>query len=576
MDNNHFNPLTPTLSPNGGEGILGRPCSKLQGIIKLKDKVNLYYNSNNINARKNLDCLFVHAAKLQTYYPPLNVYHSCNRMSLGLIALADLAQRNNYKIKVIHTGIEKSLNKKFSFSEYVRQKQPKAIGFSLQFHHGLVDTIQLIKAAKKTLPDVFIFLGGFTATFFAKEIMESVTEVNGVIKGDSELPLLQVLEQVVINESSSFSQVPNMVWRNSGKIIENKQTYVASEDVLNDLIFTNFDLLENKDQYVGMAKAFVKANLPDRLTNKFNAMVNSDQSRICWGLPVGRGCVYNCFYCGGGAKAHRFINQRKRPIFRKPEKVIETIRDLKKMGFVGSYVSFDPGRQSQKYYIHLFRMMHEQKIKFDIIFSAWSLASKEFLDAFAEIKGPKSSYLLSPETGNEELRKKALGGHRFSNSDLLNNLSYADKLGIPSTIFFSLGALERSMEDFKKTLDLKEKIKREIKRSTVEAFLIEVEPGAPWHLDPGKYNIRLLRRTFKDFIRDHSKPYYSSMSDLGYTTGIFGDPDIEPEKFNRKLLKLKCKYFCDKRISCGFMSSAWALGRLIGIAPRPEQRYLDD
>ena len=174
------------------------------------------------------------------------------------------------------------------------------------------------------------------------------------------------------------------------------------------------------------------------------------------------------------------------------------------------------------------------------------MTSKEFQDEFAKIKGPHSAYLISTETGNEDLRRKALGGHRFSNRDLIDNLTYADKLGIPTTIYFSIGALERNMNDFNKTVALRDEIKRRIKSSTVEAFLIEIEPGAPWRIDPEKYNIRLIRSSFDDFIRDHSPPFHSSMTELGYTTGIFGNINIEPKEFNQKLLKLKCKYFCEK------------------------------
>lgn len=525
--------------------------------------------------RSFLDCLFVHAAKLQTYYKPLNVYQSNNRMSLGLIALADLAHRDGYSVRVLHTGIENSLDRHFSFSQYLLNKRPKAIGFSLQFHHGLVDTLRLIKEAKKVLPDVFIFLGGFTATFFAKDILSSTSEADAVIKGDSETPLLMVLDKVIRKRSFDFSDVPNLVWRKNGLLTENEQTYLANEEILNDLEFTNFNLLEHGDKYVGMSKAHIKTNLPDQITQKFNAIASSDRSGIYWGLPVGRGCVFNCFYCGGGAKAQRHINQRKKPIFRKPEKVIETIQSLKKMGYIGSYVSFDPGKQSHKYYIKLFRMMREKKVRFDIIFSAWALASREFLDEFALIKGPKSAYLISPETGNETLRRKALGGHRFSNANLLRNLAYADNLGINTSIYFSIGALERNREDFEKTLALRKEIIKKIKHATVEAFLIEVEPGAPWHLNPERFGIKLLRRTFDDFIRDHSHPYYSSMTNLGYSTGVFGDPDIDPTLFNQKLLKLKCKHFCDKRVSCHLMGSVWSVGRLMGLVPRPNQRHLD-
>lgn len=513
-----------------------------------------------------MDCLLVHVPKEQTYYPPLNIYRSCNQMSLGLMALADLADRSGFRTRVVHVGVEKALDGNFSFAGYLRRHRPRAIGFSLQFHHGLVDTLALAAEARRALPEAFLFLGGFTATFFGREIMETAPSVDAVVKGDSEVPLLALLEELVKDGARRLAKVPNLLWRRDGVVAENEQSYVTTEDMLNEMRYTRFELLDHAETYFRLPKAFMVTNLPSPLNMKFNSLLWKAKRSMFLGFPVGRGCVSNCCYCGGGSRAQRHINRRRGVIFRKPEKVVETIEELRQHGFRSCYLSFDPRPWSQPYYLELFRLMRRRKLEFGFHFSAWNLLSRELLDEFARLPGEDSAYLVSPESGSERVRR-AVRGQAYTNLELLENLEYADRLGIRTVVYFSLGGFERSREDLEATLALKDEIGRKIRRARVEAFLVETEPGSPWHLDPEKYGIKLQRRSLADFLRDHSSPSYSSMTSLGYTTGFFGDPGISPEEFGERMLKLRCRHFCDQRIKCALLKGFWFLGRSCGLAP---------
>jgi len=516
-----------------------------------------------------LDCLLIHASKSQTFYGPLNVYQSCNRMTMGLLALAELGERGGFCTRVLHVGIERTLDKRFSLREFLLRNPPRVIGFSLQFHHGIVDTFQLIREAREALPDALIFLGGFTATFFEREILEMIPQVDAVIQGDAEEPFLRMLAASGRTDHTTFQEVPNLAWRRNGDIVENEQSYCTNEARLNDLVFTRFDLLEHAKMYVGMPKAFIRTNLSTGIDVKLNRLLGANRSKVFWGLPVGRGCVSKCFYCGGGARAQWEINRRRGVMFRTPEKVIGTIQSLVDFGFGGSYLSFDPHPWSREYYPRLFELMRSEGILFNLIFSAWGLPEGTFLEDFARTVGPRSSFTISPETGCERLRKLSRALF-YTNAELMDALTRADNLGIRTTVFFCVGVPGETQKDFEETIALRDRIRKELKHGKSEAFLIEVEPGAPWHLEPEKYGIRLLRRTLADFVRDHSAPDYSSMTHLGYTSGFFGDADIDPKTFGHKLLKLRCRYFCDRRAVCAALTGAWWMGRNIGLLPKPQ------
>lgn len=522
-----------------------------------------------------LDVLFVHVPRFQNYYPALNVHNTCNRMALGLPALTDLIHRKGYRTRLIHGGIEFRLDKDFSFEELLRKTRPKLIGFSQHFHHNLVDTLQWASTAKKVLPDCVVTLGGFTSTFFAKDIIDKAPFVDAITKGDSEVPLIELCNLVINKQSDDFHEVPNVVWRRDGIVVENEQSYVVTQDVLDDLNFTNFELLDHAKEYIDMPKAPVTTNLPGSFDQHFNYLTGKDKGNIYWGLPVGRGCIYNCCYCGGGGRAQRKINNRKGFISRKHDDVMKSIRDLIDFGFDGAYISFDPTPQwSEEYFSELFKRIRDEKLPFEILFSAWRLPTNGFIDSFGKTFGEKSAILVSPETGLDKIRLVSRP-NGFTNEEMLSTLRYADQLGIKTNVYFSIGALERSMSDIEGTLNLKKQILTEIKNASVEAFLVEAEPGAPWQLEPEKYGINLRRQNFDDFIRDHSAAEYSSMTHLGYTTALFGDKDIELNEFYFRLLKIRCEHFCDKNLQCTLMKGVWSVCRAIGLAPKPTARVIE-
>jgi len=105
------------------------------------------------------------------------------------------------------------------------------------------------KRVKQAFPSVYILLGGFTASLYHEEILRNFDEVDGVIRGEAETPLLELAHILLQGKEDLFS-VPNLTWRRKGRIMINPLSYVASEKDLNRLSFTNFPLLKNFRTYI--------------------------------------------------------------------------------------------------------------------------------------------------------------------------------------------------------------------------------------------------------------------------------------------------------------------------------------
>lgn len=237
----------------------------------------------------SLDCLFLHVPKLTNYYRPINHFIWINFLPMGLLGLADLLQRHHISTQVVHLGVEWIENHQFSIIEYIREKSPRIVAFDLHWHHQSYDVIELVKKIKAAFPSIYVLLGGYTASFFHEEIMKNFDEVDGVIRGEAEIPMLELVKALQKGEEDFFP-VSNLTWRRKGRILFNPLSYVATEKELNHLSFTNFLLLKNYPTYIRYIGQpfYVKG-----VSKEKNFWMYSLKSPI-YHLTVGRGCPVQC------------------------------------------------------------------------------------------------------------------------------------------------------------------------------------------------------------------------------------------------------------------------------------------
>jgi radical SAM superfamily enzyme YgiQ (UPF0313 family) len=515
------------------------------------------------------DCLLVHVPKFQNRYRPLGNYTSTQWMALGIFALADAVRRAGHSARILHAGLERLLDPRFTLAGYVQAHPTPLVAFSIHFHQQLHDSLAATRRLKAAHPGVFTVAGGLSATYFAEDILRRFPSVDAVIAGEGERPLA-LLAAAVREGRADLSDIPNLLWRRDGLTVRNDAAYVADAGDLDALNFTDLSLLEHHDRFVAMPKIATRLRLPPALRWKASRVLSQKKRRIYHALPVGRGCTVNCCYCGGGVAAHKQLNRRLGAIFRSPARVLESIRQLKSFGYHGAYVSFDPRPRSDAYYQALFRSLREERIEFDLPFSAWAVPSTGFIEEYARTFTPHSWIAISPETGSEELRRKVRGVY-FSNDELLDALRVAERVGVRTEVFFSLGLPYETRDDFEQTLRLRDRIAREFKKASVSAFAVEAEPAAPWCLDPDRYGIHLVRRTLDDFLREQASPDYSSMSSLGYYRDTYLDqPVADAADYARRVLATKCRYFCDQRGVCAALSAFWTTAEAIGLCPSGE------
>jgi len=493
---------------------------------------------------KKLDCLLIHTPKFENWYKPLGDFLWINYVPIGAFALADYLVQHGYSSEIVHLGIEWIEDHDFDVVDFVGKNRPNVVAFSLHWHYQAYDVMKVTEAIKTRYPDLFTVVGGFTASYYHREILEDFSFIDAVIRGEAEIPLLKLVEKVTKKEGD-LGEVPNLTWRKNDEIVENEFSYVATEEDLNSLRFSNIRLLKNYQTYVNYV------GHPFMWKKNFSKEQNFHKLSIgskTFPLAIGRGCPMSCTWCAGSALSQQFITKRTKPIYRSIDKIVDTIKEGVKYGYETMYVVFDPFPDNQDFYLDLFARVREEEITCEMVFECHGLPTRPFIEAFHDTFPNRESFLcISPDTGSERLRK--LHKHHFySNKELIDCLTYLREKGVSTEVFFTYGIPGETPEELKESVRLKDYIKKTFKNvRCIRNLCIEMEPGAPWHLNPSKYGIIHDRPHFRDFYAAHSSKYNQTYSSLGYFI-----PDYFPSSmgvkntkdFERELQKIKCKHFC--------------------------------
>jgi len=348
---------------------------------------------------------------------------------VGVIALADFLTKKGFKSLILNNSLN-ILNGKENIEKIIDDLNPEFLCISLHWHFQIRDTIELVRKLKREYPSKKIILGGFTASYFAKEIMKEIPEIDFIIKGDAEIPLLKLF--LHYKGKGKLSNIPNLFYRSKGKIIENQKKFIAYRKILNSLNYFNYNLIINKkDALQGNWRCIIKKE--EKIWDDDTTL----KPRVYYTLA--RGCIYNCSFCGGSRIAQMKINNRKAIISKSYESVIRDIKGFLKLGIKNIY--FGGLLSDSKYFSGLFSEFRKQKISFQITFEGCGLPSEKFLKEFSitfkkHLK--KSRLIFFPESGSELIRKFNKGIF-FTNSQIFKSLDIAKKLGIIIEVRFILG-----------------------------------------------------------------------------------------------------------------------------------------
>jgi hypothetical protein len=495
---------------------------------------------------EHYDCLLIHVPNLSNFYLPLGSFVNTNMIPSGLLALAELLNRQGFRSQVIHMGIERLRDPGYSLVDFLKNNRVRAVGLSLLWFHQSYDVIDLARKIKRALPNMFVFLGGLTASIFAGEIVEKFPFIDAVARGYGEAPLLALAAQSRAGKID-LAAVPNLVYRDSSAgVVCSERMCGTDEKIFSQLVYGDLSVVRNHELYVryfGLHEMPLHAN-EDKLREigEFTKMFH---------LAVGRGCDAQCSYCGGSRQVWRAFegNANKKYLYWRD--IPAVVRDLKRVmgyGYRKVFINFDPPGLPPGYYPGLFKRIREERLEVSMYFECWNLPSRALVEAFARtFPDDLSHMLLSVDSASMTLRARHRG-HTYTGKDLFDCLEMLDHHKVRFDICLSAGLPGSSMEEALETRTmLREMVKKFKYSGRVMTFLIELVPGSPMFNEPGKFALEIDRKNFMDYYNAFAGARHPTHASCNYKIGgYFGDERDQGniEEFGAAMRQLLCMEFC--------------------------------
>lgn len=452
-----------------------------------------------------VDLLFVHEGK--------EIDQGENRIALfpiGVLGMADLLERRGIRTRILHHLIEKKLSPEFRLVREIADTGVKMVCLDLQWHQQITSVLRLAKAVKKRHPGIPVVLGGLTATFFCKEIMEECPEIDFLIRGDAETPILKLARAVLKKKPALLKDIPNLVYRKGPALRFNPLSYSFNEKMASKISFSNFELLKHWEYYnrPRVFEGIITTGPAEKLAD----------NPVIFHYPCGRGCPNNCSICSGSRLSQKKISGRDRIVPIPVKNVVQDIKNAVKYGIDTWYNTFDP-TINKDYFIGLFKELAKQDIKIGLQFECLQIPPPVFIRSAERVfKKVRLDFVI--QTGSDTLRRKIKGNY-FSNQALIDFLAGIKDTNIRVDLCLVAGLPFETKDDVIKTLSFVNFIRTHFPNVQCIATFLEVEPGSPVHTDPARFGVKLLRRTFGDYLKDHQK-----ISGLGYETAHFDSEDI--------------------------------------------------
>lgn len=420
-------------------------------------------------------------------------------MPMGLVSLMN--ELDEYAVGAVNIGLEMCLNRNFDLNQFLRQHHFDKVGIDLHWHEHTFSALQIASLCKEVNPDCSVILGGFTASYFAEEILQFCSSVDVVVSGEAEEVIPQLLKK------NELSHIPNVVYRENGHI---KKTPVRPLSSLDNFNFSNIVRLHHWEEYL---KCSIHAHSKTRFWHDF------------W-LCTGRGCTYECSYCGGAHTTQERICGRHGITFRSVDAVMQDLIHLQDLGVHVVCPSHDISLAGEKYWKELFTSMKEEGISMGMYLEVWQLPPKEFVKALAAACNPKfTTICVTLLSGSERVRRE--NGKHFSNEDFFDCTHIVEDCSMNHAPYFATGLPFETLETFQETLTMSEKIVTEFNPCAVFCTPLRLDPGSPMYEDPEKYKIVKHYQNFTDYYnkcknRAENLPY----DPIGYHTEFLDQMSI--------------------------------------------------
>jgi len=403
---------------------------------------------------------------------------------IGFTSIAEYLERAGYRVRIVNLAVRMLNDRQFNAEDMIARLKAPIFGIDLHWMlhcHGAIEVARLVK---KHHPEARVLFGGFSSSYYYRQLME-YPEIDYVMRGDStEEPLRQLID--CVKNGKEPEGVPNLVWRDGrGELRENPLSHVPT-DLSHVMV----------NHYANMVRSVIRDR--DLSSNTpFQGWVDYPITAVF----TCRGCTQNCTICGGSRSTFRQVYNRPKPVFRTPEEVVKDITQISRFSKGPAFVLGDLLQGGEDYASRILQLLQKEKVKNRLIFEVFNPVPKSFLEQMGR-SSPDFCLEISPESHDPEVRKAE--GRHYTNEALEQTIDDALSAGCGRfDVFFMMGVSRQTPQSVFDTVDycgyLMEKFRGDKRLYPFIAPLAPfLDPGSPAFEQPEKFGYHILFRNLEE------------------------------------------------------------------------------
>ncbi|UCG39245.1 MAG: TIGR04190 family B12-binding domain/radical SAM domain protein [bacterium] len=420
---------------------------------------------------------------------------------LGFATLSRYLSRKGFNVRILNLAMKMLLNRDFDPVSHMRRFRPRMFGLDLHWLPHAQGVMEVARILKELHPDTPIVVGGLSASYYHREILEGYPQIDYVIRGDcAEEPLEELLR--VVRRGGDPSGVPNLSYRTPGGPAGGEITHVP-------------DTLDNYDfDYRHMVRRAFSTRDP------FSYL----PFRKWFFYPITavltcKGCMYNCITCGGSHFAYGRVANRRRLALKDPEIVAREAASISTMLRGPIFFTGDILQGGVEHFHRMMAALRPLRIPSEVMVEFFAPPPREILEELTATFN-RVNIEISPESQEEKVR--AAFGRPFDNGSLERFIVDAGRTGIRRLdLFFMTGLPHQTSESVSGIVDycrdLFQLTNGSMKLNPFIAPLAPfVDPGSMVFEDPERFGYHLRFRSLEEHRRAMMSENWKEM--LNYET----------------------------------------------------------
>lgn len=437
---------------------------------------------------------------------------------LGFLTITNHLRRHGFNVRTVNLAFQMLNSKTFDPEKSIKSMKARAFGIDLHWLVHAQGSLEVARIVKKYHPTVPVIFGGFSASYYHRELIE-YPQVDYVLRGDStEEPLRLLMES--IKRGRKPEDVPNLTWKEEhGEIHVNPLTHI-----LDDLDTLSFD-------YRGMARsAFRHFDLAGHVPFK-------DWLRYpITAVTLWRGCLNDCISCGGSRTGYRKVCGREWPAYRKPEDLARDIQRIASYSKAPIFVLGDLRQGNGDYVDRFLKAMEQKPVANQMVIELFNPLTDNYIHRLTGVF-PNLNLQISPESHDSEIAQTF--GRAIDRPGLERALEDAFSNGVKRIdVFFTAGLPKQTRQSVAETAkycgDLLGTFGKDQRlHPYIAPLALSVDPGSRAFEEPEKNGYTFFCRTLEEHVHMFLQPTWKHM--LNYETAWMSRDDITQSTYEAAL-----------------------------------------